>query len=119
MNNSKIFVAGCAIAISMVSPGTQAATHNDGLDACAAAVISELGSAKGVAMKYSVAPESDTSNVKLRRREVFHMDIRDPETSEIVARADCTVNQKAEVRKLKNLPIDAQDAVVRADSSRF
>lgn len=119
MNNSKIFVAGCAIAVSMVSLGTQAATHNDGLDACAAAVVSELGNAQGAAMKYSMAPGSDTSNVKLKRREVFHMDIRDPQTQEIIARADCIVDENAAVRKLKNLPIDAKDAVVRADSSRF
>lgn len=119
MNNSKIFIAGCAVAISMVSTGTQAATRNDGLDACAAAVVSELGNAQGAAMKYSMAPGSDMSKAKLKRREVFHMDIRDPQTREIIARADCTVDEKAAIRELKNLPIDARDAVVRADSSRF
>ncbi|MFC1778084.1 hypothetical protein ACFL3I_12220 [Pseudomonadota bacterium] len=119
MNNSKIFTTGCAFALSMVSLGTQAGTRTDGLDACAAAMVSELGSAQGVTMKYSMSPDTETSDVRLKRREVFHMDIRDPATREIIARADCTVDEKAKVRKLESVPLDAEDAVVRAGSSRF
>jgi len=50
----------------------------------------------------------------LKRREVIHLDARDPSSEEVVARADCTVDHRANVRELVNVSLDAADAAERA-----
>lgn len=115
MNNLKILTAGCVIAFSMTSLNALAsATRAEGLNACAEAVVTELGTSQGSPIDFRVSPDSDKSLEKMRRRETFHLDIRSPETDVIVARIDCVVDQKARVRKVIDVPLDALDAEKRA-----
>jgi hypothetical protein len=53
---------------------------------------------------------------RMGRVELFHLDARDPESQEVVARADCWVNRSAEVQRLLPVPIEAEDAEKRAAS---
>lgn len=115
MNKLKILTAGCAIAFSMASINTLAsATRTEGLNACAEAIVTELGTSQGSPMSFRISQSSDISLEKLKRRETFHLDLRSPETDAIVARVDCIVDRKAQVQKVINVPLDALDAERRA-----
>ena len=120
MNKLKLLTAGCAIAFSVSSFDTlAAASRAEGLNACAAAVVTDIGSSQGSPLDFSMSTDSDMSSVKLGQREVFHLDIRSPETDVVVARADCIVDRKARVRKVINVPLDAQDADVRSNVALY
>lgn len=120
MNNLKVLTIGCAVAFSMSSLDTlAAATRAEGLNACVEAAVTELSSSQGSPVDFSIAPGSEMSLQKLKRREKFHLDIRSPETDDIVARADCIVNQNAQVRTLIDLPLDARDAEERSKMALY
>ena len=115
MNSLKVFTVGCAVAFSLTSLNAQAAaTRADGLNACVEAVVTEISNSQGSPVDFSIAPGSEMSLHKLKRREKFHLDIRSPKTDDVVARADCIVNQNAQVRTLIDLPLDARDAEERS-----
>ena len=116
MNNSKILTIGCAIAISLAPHAVKAATMETGLNACADALVSELATSNGAPLGYRVSPESSTSQSRLKRREKIHLDVHNPESREVVARADCTVDNHGQVRKLVTVPLDAADAEERASA---
>ena len=52
----------------------------------------------------------------LRAFQLAARHLRNPENDAIVARVDCTVDRKARVRDLKEVPLDGEDAIVRAES---
>jgi len=116
MNNSKILKVGFAMVISLAPYSVKAATMEKGLDACADALVSELASSNGAPLDYSLSPESDASGSRLKRREMIHLDARDPNSQEVVARADCVVDNKGKVRRLVSVPLNAADAAERAAS---
>lgn len=116
MKHRNIFIGTCTVAAAMLSMGANAATRADGLNACAQAAVTQLGKEKETAIDFSLSPETRTSSTRLKSRELFHLDIRNPENNAIVARVDCTVDNSANVRDLKTVPIDGKDAFVRADS---
>lgn len=116
MNNSKVLSLGCAVAISMASFTAEAASRKDGLDACADALVVEMSSDHETPLNYQVGPESDFSDKKMGKREVFHLDARDPASDEVVARADCVVSRNGKVLRLVSVPLSADDAATRAVS---
>lgn len=120
MNHLKMITAGCAIALSVTSLDSLAsATRTDGLNACAEAVVTELGNSKGSPMGFSLSPDSDMSSQRLARREIFHLDIRNPDTEAVMARIDCVVDQKGRVRKVIDVPLDGPDAERRATIASY
>lgn len=116
MNNSKILTIGCTVVIALTPFSAKAASMKAGLDACADALVTELASSNGAPLDYRVNPGSGATGVRLKRREVIHLDARDPNSQEVVARADCTVDHRANVRELVSVPLDAADAAERATS---
>ncbi len=114
MNNTKIFSIGYALAMSMVPISTYAASAQAGLEACMDALVNELARDSSVPTNYNLDPDSWDAKSRLSRREVFHLDARDSKSRAIVARADCIVDQKARVRKLTSVPLNAGDARDRA-----
>lgn len=115
MNNLKLLTVGCTIAFSMSSLDTLAkSSRTEGLNACARAIVSEIGSSQGSPLDFSLSPDSDKSSLALGRREIFHLDVRSPKTDDIVARADCIVDRKGRVQEVIDVPLNAEDAGVRA-----
>lgn len=116
MNNRKLLTIGCALAVSLAPFSAQAATRQAALDACADAMVSELAGENGIPPGYSMDPASDGSVARLRGHETFHLDVRDPASQEVVARADCVVDKRGKVRRLVDLPLSADNAEVRSNS---
>lgn len=104
------------MAISLAPLGVKAATMEDGLDACADALASELSESIGTTLEFRVNPESEVSGSRLKGTEVIHLDARDPESQEVVARADCVVSNYGKVRRLISVPLEAADAAQRAST---
>ena len=92
----------------------QARSGEEALDACAAAMVSQLAADQGAPMVYNLDPESPGLTKSRSRLDIIHLDAKDPESHEVVARADCVVDRKAHVKKLIRVPLDAPDAAMRA-----
>lgn len=110
MNKKSIVVLGSALALSVSPFSASAYTAEKALNACAAALTAEMS---GAELAYSI-DENSYSNTRLKGIETFHLDARDPDSDEVVARADCVVDRRANVKQLKTLPLDAEDAKERA-----
>lgn len=116
MKHKNIMIGGVTMAAAIFSMAANAATRADGLNACAQAAVIQLSSEKEMAINFSLSPETRMSSTRLKSLELFHLDLRNPVNDVIVARVDCTVDRAANVRNLKTIPIDGDDAIVRADS---
>lgn len=116
MNNRKLLTIGCALAVSVTPFSVHAASTQAAMDACADAMVSVLAAENGKPLGYRINPESDGSNARMRKRETFHLDARDPASQEVVARADCVVDGRGRVRRLVDVPLSAEDAIVRSTS---
>ena len=114
MKKHEILKYGSALAVALAPVTVPAATGQDGLEACVEALVAEVANAKGITLNARLDPETQGSKKRLERREIFHLDARDRASREIVARADCIVNARAEVRSLTRVPLDAPDAWERA-----
>lgn len=118
MNKLKSMASGCVLAMTLTPLNAAAATSQTALDACASALVADLSSARGVAMEYSLGDSLKAPRYRLDNSERFHLDVLDPRTSEVVARADCWVDSRARVRKITEVPLDAGDAEERAVTAR-
>jgi len=85
-----------------------------GLNACADALAKKLETVQGKPVGYNLDLDTKINNEKLNVREVFYLDAKVPNTDVVIARANCTVNDDAEVLKLVVLPLDAAQAQNRA-----
>ncbi|MFT5521021.1 MAG: hypothetical protein ACI9IA_001621 [Enterobacterales bacterium] len=85
-----------------------------GLNACADALAKKLETEQGKPVGYNLDSDTKINNEKLKVREVFYLDAKVPNTDVVIARANCTVNDDAEVLKLVVLPLDAAQAQNRA-----
>jgi len=110
MNKKSIAVLGSALALSVLPFSASAYTTENALNACAAAMTEEMS---GGELGYNI-DQSSSSARRLRGVETFHLDARDPASDEVIARADCVVDGRARVKRLKTLPLDAGDASERA-----
>lgn len=116
MNHSKLTKIGIALAVAATPFHLNAslAGNQEALDACAAALVEQLSAEQGAPMVYNLDPDSKAGKGDLKRRQVIHLDARDPESREVVARVDCVLDSRANVKKLIEVPIDAPDAGLRA-----
>jgi hypothetical protein len=117
MKHSKILISSCAVAATLFTLSVNAATRTDGLKACAKAAVTELGVQENTSLDYSLSADTTTSGIRLKHRETFHLDITNPDDDSVVARVDCVVDRKARVRNLIEVPIDGDNAIVRASRS--
>jgi hypothetical protein len=116
MKHSKIINLGCAFSMSVVSLSTFAASEQAGLEACVDALSAQLAAKNAVVADYHLSSESLNPDARLGGRVVFHLDARKAASRDVVARADCIVNRRAEVQQLNALPLSADDAAKRAKS---
>ena len=114
MNSSKLLKAGMIAAMVAAPYQTYAVSTEAGLEACTNAMVEQLAEDQGGPMVYNLDPESDGSARRMDRREIFHLDAKDPDSQEVVARYDCFINGNAQVQKLVRVPLDAPDAQFRA-----
>jgi hypothetical protein len=110
MKHRKIVTLGCALALSTAPFAAMAYTTESALNACAAAVTKDLSNDE---LAWRLDEESKTGG-RLRGTEVIHLDVRDAASDEILARAYCVVDERARVKRVKTLPLDAADAEERA-----
>ena len=99
-----------AVALSIAPFTVSAYSAETALNACAAAVTSEM-SDNELAWRLD---EETVVKGRLKGSEVIHLDVRNAETDIVVARADCIVDSRARVKHIKKLPIDAADASERS-----
>lgn len=116
MTDRKIVKLGCALALAATPFSVSAFTADTAMNACAAALTAEMSEANGKTPAYSL-DESSLDLGRLHTTSVFYLDARDPETREVVARADCVVDSRARVKRFELLPLDAADAAERSFSS--
>lgn len=114
MNKHRMIRIGFALAMVAVPFYLQAGTKQAGLEACAEAMVGDLASSQGAPMVYNLNPDARKDRGRLHRREVFHLDALDPKDDAVIARVDCVVNHKAEVTRLIPVPLEGEDARVRA-----
>jgi hypothetical protein len=110
MKKKAMIVLGGALSLTLAPFAASAYTAETALNACAEAITSEL-SEDGLAWKLD---DESLTRERLKGREVIHLDVRDAETEAVVARADCVVDSRARVKRIKKLPIDAADARERS-----
>ena len=85
-----------------------------GLNACASALAKNLETVQGRPVAYNLDLDTKINNDKLKVRETFYLDAKAPNSDKVIARANCTVNDDAEVLMLVVLPLDAAQARNRA-----
>ena len=116
MNKPNMKTIGCTLALSLVPISANAVTESAALEACAKALAGEISGDTGVETTYRLDQELPTSSRRVGDVEMFHLDARDPDSQEVVARADCWVGRGAKVKRLIPLSLDAEDAKTRAAS---
>lgn len=118
MIHSKLFKTGFVLALSATSMYANAVPARKGLDACAQALANDLASSQRAPVAYKLDSEVNNGSYQLGKQEIFHLDALNKDGGEVVARATCIVNQKAEVTRLIKVPLEAKDAKLRATSLR-
>lgn len=113
MKHFKTVTLGCTLALSMAPLAATAFTAEHALNACAEAVVKDLGNGE-VSWRLD---EDSSSKGRLSKMEMIHLDLRDASTDEVVARADCVVDSRARVRRVIDLPLEADDAMERSLSA--
>ena len=114
MNKRNVLKAGFLVALAAAPFHANALSRDAGLKACADAMVSDLATQQGSPLVYNMDPASKGGKKSLGRHEVFHLDAFDPTGDTIVARMDCQVDRDAQVIKLIKVPLDGEDARVRA-----
>lgn len=116
MNKPNMRTIGCVMALSLVPFSANAVTESQALEACADALAGEISGTKGIETAYRMDESLPESSRRVGVATLFHLDARDPESQEVVARADCWVSRGAKVKRLVPVPIEAEDAEKRAAS---
>lgn len=114
MKSTRLKKVGIVLALSAIPFYAHATSSQAGLEACAEAMVKDLAKNQGSPVVYNLDPESKSGAGSLGRREVFHLDAMSPDGQEVVARMDCVVNKKAEVTQLIVVPLDGENARIRA-----
>ena len=114
MEKNRLLMIGCSLALTALPVTGQAASFQDGLEACVDALVTELATTNGEPLGARIGADSSSSKRRLGSREVIYLDARNPLNEEIVARADCMVDRKGEVVRLTNVPLDGANAEERS-----
>ena len=110
MNSKKKFLFKCTLAVALAPFNTYATTGHAGLEACADALVSELSTTNGTSVSYKLDPANEGFDRKIRSIEQFSLYARDPQSSKVVSRMDCVINEKGRVIRLTNMPLNAEDS---------
>lgn len=106
------------LAVALAAAATPAAagkvTERNALEACANAAATDLPGISNDALSVRLDIASVNSDRRLKRSGVFHLDVRDPKSRDVLARVDCHFNRDAEIRRLISVPLSAEDAEHRA-----
>lgn len=113
MKKKAMIVLGGALSLTLAPFTAGAYTAEKALNACAEAITSEISKD---ALSWKLDDDALTRE-RLNGMEVIHLDVRNAETEAVVARADCVVDSRARVKRIKKLPIDAADARERSLSA--
>ncbi len=113
MSNRTRMNALCAVAISLTPVMSNAASEQDGVNACAKALTSQLAEIQSAPIEFTIGSDSHFSTRRLDRLNRFFLDARDPRSQEIIARADCVVSGNAEVKRLTMTPLDEHGVRLR------
>lgn len=112
MNRNTLRKTGYALALVLAPLSASAFTAENAIEACFDALGDEMELGE-----MAISVEDFGGGRRLRALEMFHLDARGATSDEIVARADCVVDSRAKVRRIKVLPLDAADASERALSA--
>ena len=107
----------CALAAAAAPVTASAVTERFALEACTNAALAQLPGFSTEVTSYRLDPNSERSERRLDRGGVFHIDLRDPESRDVVARVDCHYDRRAGIRELVSVPLTADDASLRAVQS--
>ncbi|MBT8060929.1 MAG: hypothetical protein HKP03_06485 [Xanthomonadales bacterium] len=114
MNQLKTLGLAAALAAAATPVAAGTVTERSALEACANAAVTELPGIGNDALSVRLDPASQSSDRRLTRSGVFHLDVRDPESRDVLARVDCHFTRRAEIRRLVSVPLSAEDAGNRA-----
>jgi hypothetical protein len=114
MNKLKTLGLAAALVAAAAPAAASTVTERSALEACANAAVSELPGISNEALSVHLDPASGSSDRRLSRSGVFHLDVRDPESRDVLARVDCHFTRRAEIRRLVSVPLSADDAEYRA-----
>lgn len=118
MRLSRTFAATISLAAVLVPFSLRAATEAQAVEACAEALAQKVSQSYSRKIGARIDKNSSLSSTVLRSRlTVFHVDAIASAGGSIVARADCFVNKKGEVSRIRTLPLDAEDAFSRSRAS--
>ena len=115
MNIKTIFSISCAIAVASAPVKSHARIDKSGLNACATAMTDKLAEAQGAPVDFRFEEGDSMSGKANSNAGVWYLDARDPRTQKVVARINCYVNSRAQVTRLTEVPLSANDAYRRAD----
>ena len=114
MNGSELFKASCIAAALLTPMVSQAASEQEALQACMQALTQNLAEEQGgEPVEYRSGSKAQFSKRRVSAPTTFYLDAFDPETYEVVARADCLVGRDAEVINLRALHLNAPGARMR------
>ena len=118
MNKKLMLKAGVIVALASLPLYASDKTEGEvALNACAEALAAKLENKTGDAVAYNVDPESRGTKSKLREGDVIFLDAKAQFSDSIIARANCIVNEDAQVLDLVALPLTAPEARIRARKS--
>lgn len=115
----KMRITGKALVLPVLLLSSVVANAESDLDAvtaCSDAIAKTFTDKQGAAVKVRIDQSEIDTGHRLGRLTKFHLDVRDPSTTNVVGRFDCTVNRRAKIRWLTLLPIDAPSAELRSRS---
>ena len=112
MNTKTLRKGGFTLALVLAPYTANAFTTENAIEACFDALGARMNLGE---MAFSI--EDFGGERRLGELEMFYLDARGATSDEIVARADCVVDSRARVRRIKVLPLDAADASERALSA--
>jgi hypothetical protein len=114
MNTNHAMKLGFAMMVAAAPLGVKATTGPSALEACADAVVSGMTESGSADLSYRLDESSTDAGRRRKGSGMYHLDVRDPDSREVIARADCRFNRQAEVILVKTIPLNAADARVRA-----
>ncbi|MGI9203819.1 MAG: hypothetical protein ACR2Q3_07395 [Woeseiaceae bacterium] len=113
MKDYRVLHSIFAMAVLLQPFASQAATDKDAVQACAKALADTIELSQGAPLSVRIDEESSDSTQKLKHRNVYHLNAVAPGSTDIVARADCFVNRKAQVTSLVTLPLRESSEIYR------
>jgi hypothetical protein len=114
MNRTKLAVLLSLPAVLALSANSNAATESDALRACSASLTEKFEARQDSEISTHVDESGIRSGRHLRGTTVFHIDVYNGKSREVIARADCYVNRRGHVTSLRTLQLSEKPAAERS-----